>query len=359
MKSSNPDKIGCIESVNPIKYKNWNDLILKNKGYSIFHSREWCQLLNETYGYNPCYLTIFNENDFDFMMPFMEVDSIFTGSRFVSLPFSDYCEPIIKNNFNIKELIRTVKNVRRGKSFNYFDIKGGAYLFDKEKIYNEGYIHKLDLCLEGNIIYSNLQSSNKRNIKKAIKKSVRVGFSNDYKSIVEFYRLNILTRQRHGIPPQPFKFFKNLYNILRNPGLFEIVEASYKDKIIASCLFLLFGKKVVYKFGASDYAYQNLRPNDLLFWEAIKHYSQLGFEEISFGRTEKRHTSLRQFKLGWGVDEYSAPYYRYNLKNGTFISNQSFDYTSPKNLGINKYLFQKFPKPILKFIGSVAYKHIG
>jgi hypothetical protein len=289
----------------------------------------------------------------------MEVKSVLTGSRLVSMPFSDYCEPLINNNFNPENIISTIKNLRKNSGLIYLDIRGGESFFKSEEIYSKGYVHKLSLNQGEDDLYAGLKSSNKRNIKKAKNEGVHIRFSKDYKSIIDFYNLNIITRQRHGIPPQPFKFFKNLYNILVKNELCEVVEAVYENKIIAGCVFLLFGKKVVYKFGASDYKFQNLRPNDLLFWEAIKHYKGLKFEELCFGRTISEHKSLRQFKLGWGVKEFEAPYYRYDLKKKAFISNQSFNYSSPENLGINKYIFKVLPKPVLRAIGTIAYRHIG
>lgn len=347
-----------MKFINPITFINWNDFVLQNENYSVFHSAEWCKLLNVTYGYKPYYLTKINGKNFDLMIPVMEVNSIFTGARLVSLPFTDYCDPIVDTNYSFNDIINSVGNILKAKKLNYFDIKGGARFFDKEKIFNDGYLHKLNLDFKENFLYSNLRSSNKRNIKKAIKEGVQIRFSKDYKSIVEFYKLNLLTRQRHGIPPQPFQFFKNLYNILIQNNMGETIEALYNNRVIASSLFLLFNKKVIYKYGASDYKYQNLRANDLLFWEAIKHYRELNFEEFCFGRTEKDHVTLRQFKLGWGVRELEAPYFRYNFKKKVFVTNQNFSYSFSGNLGINKYT-SKLPVPILKLIGTIAYRHIG
>ena len=199
--------MGKIEFINPVAFSNWNDLVLQNEKYSVFHSKEWCQLLNETYSYKPYYLTGFNGNSFDFMVPYMEVKSILTGSRLVSLPFSDYCEPIINNNFNPENIISTIKNIRKNSGLIYMDIRGGESFLKSEEIYSKGYVHKLSLNQGEDDLYAGLKSSNKRNIKKAKNEGVQIRFSNDYGSIVDFYKLNIITRQRHGIPPQPFQIF--------------------------------------------------------------------------------------------------------------------------------------------------------
>ena len=45
------------------------------------------------------------------------------------------------------------------------------------------------------------------NIKKALKEGVEVQLHNSFESVKSFFKLNCMTRKRHGLPPQPFKFF--------------------------------------------------------------------------------------------------------------------------------------------------------
>jgi len=337
---------------------NWNELVLRNVNYSIFHSREWCEVLQKTYGYEPRYFTAINEDKFRVLFPMMLVKSILTGKRLVSLPFSDYCEPLVENSNNLDELFNSLLNGLQ-KNINYVELRGGVSILKDRPRFSSGYSHKLDLNLGEENLFANLRSSNKRNIKKAIRKDIEVKFSKDFRSIIDFYNLNIITRKRHGLPPQPFKFFRNIGDILIPRGFCEVAESVYNDKVIASCVFLTFGKKVLYKFGASDYTYQNLRANDLLFWEAIKRYAQFGYNELCFGRTSAQSESLRQFKMGWGVNELPSPYFRYIMKTNKFESSSKFSLDSPGEVGYHNYIFKHTPKPILKLIGNVTYRHIG
>lgn len=352
------NSVNNIDFVNPISIPNWNDLILRHEKYSIFHSKEWCHLLNKTYGYEPYYLHLPSQNSSDFLIPFMEVKSLVTGKRIVSLPFSDYCEPLIQSDL-LPEILICLKKLNNLKDYKYLEFRGGENLFTDEPVNSAGYKHKLDLNINEKTLFANLRSSNKRNIKKAIREGVEVKISRDFKSMIDFYNLNIITRKRHGLPPQPFVFFKNIGELLMPGGFCEIAESVYKGKVIASCVFLIFGKKILYKFGASDYNFQNLRANDLLFWEAIKHYSQLNYEEFCFGRTEAQNESLRHFKLGWGTSESLSPYYRYNFKNMKFESRNKFTLDSPGETGYHNYIFKHAPKPFLKLIGNITYRHIG
>ena len=336
---------------------NWNELVLQNADYSIFHSKEWCQLLNKTYGYRPCYIILPGDSKFNLLIPMMEVNSIITGNRIVSLPFSDYCEPFIQE-FTFDEILDQLKSLYYEKNYKYIELRGENYPFTSFP-YSRGYVHKIDLTPGEERIYKNIRSSNKRNIKKASREHIKIKFSKNSRSINDFYNLNILTRKRHGLPPQPFLFFKNINELLMSKGFCEVAESIYKGKVIASSVFLTFGKKVLYKFGASDYRFQNLRANDLLFWEAIQHYSELGYEEFCFGRTSEESESLRRFKLGWGAGEQSLDYYRYNLKRKRFDSDNNFTLKSPKETGYHNFVFRNSPKSLLKFIGNITYRHIG
>jgi len=336
---------------------NWNEMVLQNADYSVFHSKEWCQLLNKTYRYKPCYMILPGDTKFNLLIPMMEVNSIITGSRIVSLPFSDYCEPLIQE-FTFDEILDQLKSSYSERNFKYIELRGMNYQITGSP-YSRGYLHKIDLTPGGERIYSNIRSSNKRNIKKANRENIKIKFSKNARSIKDFYNLNILTRKRHGLPPQPFLFFENINEILMPGGFCEVAESVYNGKVIASCVFLIFGKKVLYKFGASDYNFQNLRANDLLFWEAIRHYSELGYEEFCFGRTSEESESLRRFKLGWGTTEQSLHYYRYDLKRKRFESNENFTLGSPKETGYHNFVFRNSPKSLLKFIGNITYRHIG
>ena len=88
--------------------------------------------------------------------------------------------------------------------------------------------------------------------------------------------MNCYTRRRHGLPPQPLKFFRNLYDFVltKNKGFISI--SKYGGKSIAGAVFLLIGQKALYKYGASLIEYQNLRPNNLLMWESIKYLKASG-----------------------------------------------------------------------------------
>jgi lipid II:glycine glycyltransferase (peptidoglycan interpeptide bridge formation enzyme) len=213
--------------------------------------------------------------------------------------------------------------------------------------------HILNLSQSEGELFSGLRDSTKRNIKKAIAEGVEIKISDQQESIEQFYHLNSLTRKRHGLPPQPFSFFKNVLELIVKKGHGIVVLAFYKNKPIAGSVFFHLGKEAIYKYGASDLRYQNLRANNLVMWETIRYYSKNGLKNLSLGRTESDNQGLIQFKSGWGTTEHKINYYQYDFRKQGFIRPQS------KVTGFHNKIFRKIPIQLLRTIGSIFYKHAG
>jgi len=136
-----------------------------------------------------------------------------------------------------------------------------------------------------------------------VREGVEINICKSLESMKTFYKLNCITRKRHGLPPQPYYFFKNIYDFIISRDLGIVVLASYKKRAIAGAVFFHFGEKVIIKYSGSDIAYQHLRPNNLVMWEGIKLYCKNGYKTFCLGRTELENEGLRRYKEGWGTEE--------------------------------------------------------
>jgi lipid II:glycine glycyltransferase (peptidoglycan interpeptide bridge formation enzyme) len=186
-----------------------------------------------------------------------------------------------------------------------------------------------------------------------MKEEVTIQFSHSPKSIKEFYRLNCMTRKEHGLPPQPFKFFKKVHEEIISRKWGHIVLAIHKNKAIAGAVYFHHGGKALYKYGASDRNHQHLRANNLIMWKAIEWYCRNGYKTFCFGRTEPENQGLRQFKSGWGTQEHVIKYYKYDLKKDTFVKN------NPVVKPVYYKVLKKMPIPLLEIMGTLLYRHMG
>ena len=339
--------------INPVEQKNWNDMLLATPGYSFFHTSNWADVLNKSYKYNPIYLLSGDFDSFEGLFPIMEVNSSLTGRNGVCLPFSDMCSPLARNEQQLQNLFNTAIDLGKKKKWKCLEIRGGERFLSAQKPSQTFLTHTLNLSRGPQQLLSDFRNSTRRNIKKAINEGVEVNISSSIEDLKEFCRLNALTRKKHGLPPQPFSFFKNLHESIIAPGMGFIAIASSNKKAIAANIYFNFGEEVIFKYGASDKTWHHLRANNLVMWEAIKWSCEKGFKRLSFGRTEPENHGLVQYKAGWGAKPYQINYYRYDLRENCFTTNYS---------AINPLFmtfFSKLPIPILEILGRVLYRHMG
>lgn len=341
-----------FEIINPLTYPGWDDLVLSSGKGSFFHSSQWARVLHEAYGYNPAYFIESEKNKISVLLPFMEVRSALTGRRGVSLPFTDFCEPLLSEGRWTDYLSAYVIEYGKKAGWKYLEMRGWPEALDYQaSAYYFG--HSLDLTRSEEVIFSLCRDSTKRNIKKALKEGVSVKVSTSKESMEHFCRMNFMTRKKHGLPPQPAQFFRKVYEHIIAKGLGIIVLASYRGDAVAGSVFFHFGGKAIYKCGASEYSYQHLRANNLVMWEAISWYRNNGYHSLSFGRTEPQNDGLHQFKAGWGAVEQMINYYRYDLRRDAFVRGEQ------KITGVHNKIFSRMPNPLLRLSGNLFYRHMG
>jgi hypothetical protein len=342
-----------LEILDPFQFRDWDDLILATESYSFFHCRGWAEVLSHSYSYKPYYFAFFSGSKILALIPVLEINSLLTGKRGVSLPFSDFCEPIILDKTKFKELFEGIITAGDEFGWRYLEIRGGSRWFGNVSPSSQYLGHRIALNGNNDELLSGIRKSTQRNIKKALKTGVECKTFQSIKAIKKFFHLNCITRKRHGLPPQPFSFFKNIYRYIIAKNLGRIVLAFYENRAIAGAVFFHFGNEAIYKFGASESRYQHLRANNLVMWDAIKWYSQNGYQVFDMGRTEINNNGLNQFKNGWGTQQKCIYYYKFDLRKKQFIQSSSGFST------VYNRLFSYLPLSLLRIVGSLAYKHIG
>ncbi len=319
--------------------------------HSFFHTVEWAKVLADTYGYAPVYFVAGEVNDARSILPLMEVDSWLTGRRGIGLPFTDDCEPLCKNADAFKKLFAGA--VEFGKSWNwkYIECRGGRELFGEVPASLSFYGHGLDLTVGEDKLFSQLESSVRRAIRKAEKNGVTVEILESVEAVRIFYSLQCQTRKKHGLPPQPFKFFLNIHRHILSQNMGTVVVARHQGRPIAASVYFNVGEHAVYKYGASDEAFQDLRGGNLVMWAAIKEFMRRGAKHLDLGRTSIANEGLRKFKLGWGAAEHKIEYVKFDLKKNEFVADA--DETS----GWHTRVFRRLPVFLARAVGAALYKH--
>lgn len=340
-----------FQVVDPTVHAGWDDLVLSHSGCSIFHSSSWADVLRSAYGFSPHYILSVVDSRLTFALPLFEIRSVLTGRRGVSLPFSDYCDPLSRDDGSPFDALPWVFDYGKKRGWSYVELRVGDDLPDGFSPSETYFRHELELDRDPNKLLKSFRNSTVRNIQKATKSGVVARIDASHDGVKEFYRLNCLTRREHGLPPQPYRFFSLLHDRLISKGRGFVVLAEEHGTAIAANVYLHFGDRAFYKYGASDKRFQDLRAANLVMWEAIKRYATTGFRSLCFGKTELFQDGLRQFKTGWGTRESKIHYLRYDLGSGKYVESSS------RVRGFHNHFFRAMPVIVSRAIGAFLYRH--
>src|ERR1700687_1680902 len=204
--------------VDPTQDSRWAELAERHPGASVFHSVAWLKALRRTYGYAPvAFTTSPPTGELKNGLVFCHVNSMFTGHRLVSLPFSDHCEPLFDLGEDVNFLILYLQAILKREGWKYLEVRPINVNFGQT---DSGvgfvpaatyFLHKLDLRPElGNVFRSLDKNSVQRRAPRAQQSGLveKRGTSDDL--LKEFYRLLVITRRRHYVPPPPYSWFRTL-----------------------------------------------------------------------------------------------------------------------------------------------------
>ena len=339
------------QPVNPADRPGWDALVTAHSRCSFFHGSAWAETLQGAYGFKPVYFTASEADGRSSILPLMEVNSWLTGRRGIALPFTDDCEPLYSDAASIRRLIQAALEFGRTRNWKSVEWRGGRELFGEVSASLSFYGHSVDLEQDEDRMFARLESSVRRAIRKAEKSGVTVTVSQSLEAMKTFYSLQCKTRRKHGLPPQPFVFFRNIFEHILSKNLGMIAIASCQQRSIAASVYFQLGARAVYKYGASDEAFQHLRGANVVMWEAIKWHARHGAKTLHLGRTSIGNEGLRRFKLGWGAGEQKIEYVKYDLRKNRFVTE------TDEVTGWYNRVFNVLPIGLSRLIGAVLYRH--
>lgn len=342
-----------VQSVDSLQMADWDSLVMEHPDSSFFHGVAWAKVLNTAFGFVPRYWIARTGNRVTGLLPLMDVRSWLSGARGVCLPFTDHCEPLVFDHQSGVNLMEGVLASADSRRWRYVEWRGGDGVLEGSVPSVRFYSHCLDLSFGLEKLFSGFDSAVRRAIRKAETTGITIRVTDTIDAVGRFYSLHCATRRRHGVPPQPFSFFRAVHRHILSQGMGFVVEAFCRQLPIAAAIFFKFGKKAIYKYGASDTASLRFRANNLVMWEAIRRLAADGYQSLHFGRTSLLNEGLRRFKLGWGCQESHLDYFRFDTNRRRFVAEKDAAH------GWHNVLFRFMPIWLSRAVGGMLYRHVA
>lgn len=344
-----------VFEIDPLRDVRWPAFLEMHPLATVFHSKEWLDALRRTYGYRASALTTSRPGERLINgLAFCRIQSWITGRRLVSVPFSDHCTPLVDSEDEFACLFSCLQQeveMGREKYLEIRPIAGGTHLPPEVSGGETFLLHRLDLRPSlDELFYSLHANCIRRKIARAQRERVAYEDGTSEELLKKFYQLVVLTRRRHGIPPQPVSWFRNLIDCFGER--LKIRLASHEGQPAAGILTIRYKGSMTYKYGCSDVRFHSLGPMQLLMWRAIREAKETGLIEFDMGRTDWNNTGLLAFKDRWGGARSDLVYLRHPVPKLQCRTG----YIATR---IAKRIFVWAPDSLLSTVGNILYRHIA
>jgi len=158
-------------------------------------------------------------------------------------------------------------------------------------------------CTEDEL-WTRISSTSRRNLKAAERNGVRVLASTELDAVHQFHRLHVwLRKNKYRLLAQPVEFFERIWQQFAADDAVVTLLAELDGRVVAGAMYLVWGNRLYYKFGASLAEYLPRRPNDALYWAACKLALERGLEAVDWGISDLDQPGLVSYKRKWASEE--------------------------------------------------------
>lgn len=298
--------------------KAWDEYVLKHPDSTFYHQIGWKNVVEKSYGHKPYYLLAKENGEIKGILPIFFTKNMLFGKKMVSIPFAPYGGVCADDIITENALFNEAKKLTELNYAKYLELRTPPF---KEKINQSDESIQVTsiLYLDSNldVIWKKIKRDKKRGINLA--KTAQIEISRNTEKLDDFYNLYNQTMHNLGSPTHNLEFFKHVLGEF--PNTTDIIVAK-KSGVIVGCIFLLFFKKnIISGWSASNRKYQKFHPNDLCYWEAIKHGCENKYNVFDFGRSMP-NSGVHNFKKSFGA-QTKYLHYHYYLNNISIIPNQT------------------------------------
>jgi len=344
------------------KNKNlWEVFVQENKDAKVQHTLEWKESVEKSYkNCVPYYYLKLEKNEVVAVFPFFLVKSKFFGNRLISQPFLDNGGFI--GDFDKNDVKETIILAKEDSSTEIIEIRLNSFFneFSKESEILEDNGFKPSSNKKQTIIeltneqemWKRLHKHTRNDIRKSEKSNLEIKEISQEKEIKEFYKIYINNMKEFGTPQHSYNFFKNIF-LISKEKIFGY-NCYLKNKPVGSIIVLYTNLYGYVAFNVSNKKYLQYRPNDFLYWTAIKHAIKYKIKYLDLGQVEEDFSSPRskgwyKFKEKWLGKTYDK----------VFFGTKESENINKEKLKRFRKIWKRIPMLFIRIIGPKITSQLG
>jgi len=321
----------------------WDAFVSAAPGSSGYHRIVWRDILQRSFGHRPVYLACREGGAITGVLPLIHMQSRLFGSFLVSLPFVTYGGLLCRDKAGAEALLALAAELRDRLGARHVELRhaGGTELDLPDRRHKVAMVLSLDGGEEE--MWKGFGAKVRNQVRKAGKAGLEAVWGGA-ELLDDFYAVFVRNMRDLGTPVYARSFFARVLDSL--PHATRLVAVRLAGRPVAAGLLYRHGETLEIPWASSIRDFNSLCPNNLMYWEAIRHGLGNGLKRFDLGRSTPGAGTYR-FKAQWGAEPQELRWH-YILPQGAAmpdLTNQN-----PKfSLAIS--LWKRLPLPVTRVIG--------
>lgn len=296
-----------VLSLTPRFHEQWDAYIAAAQGATVAHNRAWAAVVHETFGHQIHHLLVMRHNRVVGVLPLVRITSPWFGRSLVSSPYLTYGGLLADDVSAARALVAAAAHLADECRARHVEIRN--HIAWPANLHNKTCYQTMCVNLKPGpdaLWHNHLHASARRNVRLAEKAGLRVRSGRHHlPSLISIITHNM---RRLGTPAHGRRFFEKILSQFPE-AILLIVEDG--DQPIGGALLIGHGDTLEMPWSASlDQHFKN-RPNDLLYWHAIRAACDAGYHRLDLGRS-KPDSGTWRFKSRFAAAPQSLVY-QYHL----------------------------------------------
>jgi serine/alanine adding enzyme len=338
----------CVRDIEPSESDLWNRFVSDHPRGAVTHLYQWKLAVENAYALQTRYLGAFDEGELIAVLPTIVIHRPFAQRTAISLAFAHYAGWLMNQGVDRRKV---------GRLFLEALAEGGVHKLELRQLDESGYGQSSEVTMERslvsppNALWDGLDSQVRNKVRKATKSGLLTQWGKEQYD--EFYSLYVQNCRLLGSPVHSRVFFRELLD--RLPLFCDILTIRLEGEAIAAMLLLGFKDRLSDPWSASLRRYHKLRPNMLIYWEALRYGCESGYTVFDMGRS-RLGSGTYEFKRQWGTKPVALEYSSISLRGAS--KRTSMDAYRSSSGKIGSTLWKALPLPITTWLGPRIRKYI-
>ena len=327
----------------------WDRYVYESPSATFFHLSGWRRVIESVCGHKTHYLYAARGTQITGVLPLVEMRSRLFGHSLISTPFCVYGGAAASSPEDRSALELRARQLAEKLCVDYLELRnlqGSAGDWVGKELY---VTFRKRISTNDDENMKTIPRKQRAMVRKGIEAGLRSHVDHD---VDRFYAMYSESVRNLGTPVLGKRFFAALLAEFGSAA--DVLTITIDGRPVSSVMSFYFRDEVLPYYGGGTTDARELKANDFMYWELMRHAVARGATLFDFGRS-KLDTGSYSFKRNWGFEPQKLEY-QYHLVRSTSVPD-----LSPKNPKYEKMIavWKRLPVWVTQTVGPMIARHLG